>query len=149
MERLTHYAYLAIHLANLLNRRLIAMWADASKPEEERLNAKSGHVFKLSPASKIFRGSRGSQTSLWPDLFSSPKNHLAFQPITNLSLNKVHPANRAVILAWDAPLFTYYFKVSLYFISILIKFLHTSFLRWVFLFIHPHNFIVVRCGRNL
>jgi hypothetical protein len=52
--------------------RLRGIWVDATNQEAASAPAKSpqriGHVYRLSPDSKIKRGSRLNQTAVWPPL---------------------------------------------------------------------------------
>ena len=50
--------------------KLVALHADASKPEERFYDAKDGHVIRLMPDCNMVRGSQASQTSVWPPAFT-------------------------------------------------------------------------------
>ncbi|KIM36355.1 hypothetical protein M413DRAFT_14026 [Hebeloma cylindrosporum] len=88
--------------------QVIGIHADASKPEEKRYNANNGHVLQLSPDCTMVRGTCGSQTPLWPREFARTAENLEPLPITTLTLQGAHSANRAIILDFG----TFFLKVA-------------------------------------
>lgn len=78
--------------------KLLALHADAAKPEEGIYDARDGHVVQLLPDCDMVRGSRGSQTHLWPSAFSQTPQTLNPPPFSNLTLQGSHSASRAIIL---------------------------------------------------
>lgn len=131
LESLLHLLYLLLHLHLFSGQRLVGLHADASKQEEERLDAKSGHDLDLSPASKIFQGPRSSQTTLWPARFSLPEEHPDFHPITDLVFKDIHLGNRVVVIEWETSSTPYFFKVCFYIYYLLFS-LSCLSLVWVF-----------------
>ena len=104
--------------------QLIVIHADASKPEEKYYDAKSGHVFQLSPDCNIARGTCGSQGYVWPPKFAHTVENPDPLPINTLTLQGVHSSNRAIILDFSG----YFLKV------ICLIFLWFSFLNQFILF---------------
>jgi hypothetical protein len=82
-----------------INLQLLGLWADASEAEAPKL-APDGLVYRLNSSSTVQRGSRGSQTSLWPLMCRlSPKNPnpLLIETLVWKGVENAHTC-RAVIL---------------------------------------------------
>lgn len=88
--------------------KLIGLHADASNREQKQYNAQDGHVIRLTPDCDIVRGTSGSQTSIFPAQFASTAENPNPRPLTDLTLQGAHSANRAIILDFG----TYFLKVS-------------------------------------
>jgi hypothetical protein len=78
--------------------KLLALHADATKPEEGIYEATHGHVVQLQPNCNMVRGTRGSQTHLWPSAFAQTPETPNPLPLSNLTLQGSHSASRAIIL---------------------------------------------------
>jgi hypothetical protein len=79
--------------------KLLAIHADATKPEEGIYDARDGHVVRLQPNCNMVRGTgRGSQTHLWPSAFAQTPQTPNPPPLSNLTLQGSHSASRAIIL---------------------------------------------------
>ncbi|KAF8236749.1 hypothetical protein L208DRAFT_1154484, partial [Tricholoma matsutake] len=77
---------------------LQALWADASKEEEQSVGAENGHVFQLTPDSKIKHGTNCAQTPLYPQMLSKTKDQQNPPPLTTLELKDVSRTVHAIIL---------------------------------------------------
>ncbi|KAF8152979.1 hypothetical protein B0H34DRAFT_677203 [Crassisporium funariophilum] len=81
---------------------VIALWADASDKEAQRLKhipgVKEGHVYQLTAETTAVRGSRYVQTSLWPHMWRKTPSKPNPPPIQTLQLRGLSTTNRAIIL---------------------------------------------------
>jgi hypothetical protein len=77
---------------------LQALWADASKEEEQSVGAEDGHVFQLTPDCKIKHGTNHGQTPLYPQMLSKTKDRPNPPLLTTLELKDVSGTARAILL---------------------------------------------------
>lgn len=82
---------------------LLGIWADGMEKEQGRAPAESrlraGHVYKLTPDSKIKRSSRKNQTPMFPPMYGSkPRAKIPPPSIEGLKLKGIHPGARSITL---------------------------------------------------
>ncbi|KAI0648711.1 hypothetical protein C8Q79DRAFT_465257 [Trametes meyenii] len=77
--------------------RLLAIWSDATKAEQARAKKSSragqGLVYRLEPSSKVRRGPKSAQKSIWPQLNGKPLANL-----DGMFLQGVNVTPRTIIL---------------------------------------------------
>ena len=77
---------------------LLGLFADATEAEEPHYNAGNGHVVPLTSNCKMYRGTAGSQTPLWPPDFANTPDNSPPLPLDVLVLQHAYLANRSIIL---------------------------------------------------
>ena len=82
-SHLSFFLILYLSLKDSYSFVLQALWADASKEEEQSVGAENGHVFQLTPDSKIKRGTNRAQTPLYPQMLSKTKDQPNPPPLTH------------------------------------------------------------------
>ena len=97
-SHLSFFLILYLSLKDSYSFILQALWADASMEEEQSVGAENGHVFQLTPDSKIKHGTNRTQTPLYPQMLSKTKDQPNPPPLTTLELKDVSGTVRVIIL---------------------------------------------------
>jgi hypothetical protein len=82
---------------------LLGIWADGTEKEQARApigsRLRDGHVYKLDPNSKILRGSRKSQTRVFPPMYApKPRSSVLPPSIEELELKEIHSGARSMTM---------------------------------------------------
>src|ERR1700728_3422350 len=99
-ECLAHYIFIIWLWNNHKSEYiLLGLWADLTDSEVKRSGlAKNGLVQKLRPTSTIKRGSKGSQTCIYPPTLQKTKKIQNPAPLSMLELKEISHNPRAIFL---------------------------------------------------
>lgn len=99
-EGLAHYlaAMAALESLGTACLRVIAIWADLTKKEAERAKVPIGMIQKLTPQTRIRRGTYGQQTPLLAEALQHISGNPSPIPISQLEIKGVHHSVRALIV---------------------------------------------------
>ena len=100
-ECIAHFLYMSHFFQYCIEKgidlSLIGLWADATEAESHLL-APDGLVYCLSASSKVKRGSRSAQTSLWPEMWKITHTQPDPPSIQSLVWKGVHWTSRAIVM---------------------------------------------------
>jgi hypothetical protein len=111
-ECLAHFIFIVWvweHLKEHGNWRLLAIWADATSTDKNPKPANLDCVHMLDANNKWKRGTKSSQTYLWPAMWGKTSSNPHPPPITTLELKGIRKTNRSLILDFG----NLWFQVSL------------------------------------